>query len=346
MTISAFPVCAGAARGNQRMLGARERDIEAISNSMGTPAEKRSTPAGAMSTTISPRTAGLLWGAVAVVIWGAYLAVARGNVAAGIAPADVVIVRFATAGLILSPWYLSRARTTLNGLRWWQSLALVSLAGPPFILAGVMGFRFAPLSHGAAMQPASVAVVGLVLGAVVLRERVTFWRFVGAGIMLAGLAVIAVPSAFDGGRRAAVGDAFFILAGAMWAAFAVLSRLWSVSPMASTAIVSVLSAVLFLPPLLLMHDARALLSQPLFTLVQLVVVHGILSGVVAVFAFGRAVEMLGASRAASLPALVPVVASLIGVPITGEVPSAPQLAGLATVTLGLVVSQHASTRNR
>jgi drug/metabolite transporter (DMT)-like permease len=81
------------------------------------------------------------------------------------------------------------------------------------------------------------------------------------------------------------------------------------------------------------------LALPAGTLVQQIIIHGVLSGIVAVFAFGRAVELLGPPRAAAFPALVPAVAILVGIPVTGEWPLPVQLAGLGIVTLGLMISQ-------
>jgi drug/metabolite transporter (DMT)-like permease len=64
----------------------------------------------------------------------------------------------------------------------------------------------------------------------------------------------------------------------------------------------------------------------------------LLSGVVAVILFTRAAELLGPARAAIFPALVPGAAILIGIPVAGEWPNAWQIAGLALVSLGLLVA--------
>jgi drug/metabolite transporter (DMT)-like permease len=69
-----------------------------------------------------------------------------------------------------------------------------------------------------------------------------------------------------------------------------------------------------------------------------IVIQGLLAGIVGVLAFTRTVELLGASRAAVFPALVPVAAILIGVPMNGEWPSAAQWLGLVVVTLGLMIA--------
>ena len=61
-------------------------------------------------------------------------------------------------------------------------------------------------------------------------------------------------------------------------------------------------------------------------------------------AYSRAVMLLGAARAALFPSLVPVLAILIGVPLTGEVPDPVQFAGLALVMAGLLAAIHVLRR--
>ena len=295
--------------------------------------------ASALNATLTSTLRGALWGAIAVTIWGVYLAVARANVSGGILPADVAFVRYTVAGLLMLPWLLRHSPSTMAGLGWSKALMLTALAGPLFILVSASGFQFAPLAHGAVVQPAAITVAGLLLGAVLLRDSLTQTRVIGAGVILAGLAFIAGPSALIGGLSSLAGDALFASAGVMWALFSVLSRRWSISPIAATAAVSVLSAVIYLPVYLFTHGINTLAALPIHAIAQLIIVHGILSGVVAVYAFGRAVEMLGAARAAAFPAMVPVVATLVGIPLTGEIPGYLQIAGLVVVTLGLAITQ-------
>lgn len=288
---------------------------------------------------LSPALQGMVWGAVAVAIWGVYLAFSRLSIRTGVAPADLAFVRYVTAGLIMLPWLLRHRPAGLAGIGWGRALGLSLVAGPLFILVGASGFHFAPLAHGAVVQPAAVTIGGLVLGAWLLRLYPSRAGVIGAAVIVAGLALVAGPGLLSGGVMALRGDALFAAAGVMWAAFAVLSRRWNVSPIAATAVVSVLSGAIYGPIYLTTTGLGALLAQPLTTLAEQILVQGVLSGVVAVFAFGRAVELLGAPRAAAFPAMVPAVAIVIGVPLTGEWPTALQIAGLMTVTLGLVLSQ-------
>lgn len=80
-------------------------------------------------------------------------------------------------------------------------------------------------------------------------------------------------------------------------------------------------------------------ALPPAMLAQQVLVQGVLSGVVAVFAFGRAAQLIGPARAAAFPALVPGVAILAGIPVIREVPATIQLAGLLVATAGLLITQ-------
>lgn len=284
------------------------------------------------------RRQGLAFGLLATVIWGGFLVVSRYGVGAGLRVTDLAFLRYLTAGLILLPWLLRHSPHRLAGIGWRKGASLALLAGPLFIIVGASGYRFAPLSHAAVIQLGMLTLVSMLLAALVLGERPTTTRLAGLAIVVAGLAVTAGPGLLHGSSTAWIGDLLFALAGSMWAFFSVLQRRWGIAPLAATAVVSVLSAIAYAPVYLATEGLRIFSTiSPTVLLVQ-IVAQGVLSGVVALFAFSRAVQDLGASRAALFPALSPGVAIVLGIPVTGEVPSMIQLAGLAILTTGLVVA--------
>ena len=130
----------------------------------------------------------------------------------------------------------------------------------------------------------------------------------------------------------------------MFVAFTLLVRRWGVGPLPATAAVSVISAAAAVPAYLLLGEPARLLALPPATLATQVVVQGVLSGVLAIVAFTRAVQLLGAGRAALFPALVPAATLLIGIPVTGEVPSPADWAGMAVASLGLAIAVGALRR--
>jgi len=281
---------------------------------------------------------GLLFGLGAVLIWGSSLAFARAGMTQGLAAMDFALFRYGSAGLVVLPWLLLHQPHTLAGVGWPKGAALALLVGPLFILLGAGGYAFTPLAHGAVIQPAFAMMGTTALAAWVLRDRPPRARLLGIGVMIVGLAVIAGPGLFEGASQAPIGDAMFAFAGLLWASFTVLTNLWRVKALPATAAISAVSALFIIPVYLLTQDLDRIGAMPLVDLLTQVLIQGVLAGVVAVVCFTRAAELLGAARAGIFPALVPAATILIGIPVTGEWPTPPQLTGLMLVSIGLLMA--------
>jgi drug/metabolite transporter (DMT)-like permease len=282
---------------------------------------------------------GILLGVGAVLIWGGYLAYSRLGVTQGLRPPDFAMLRFGVAGLIMLPYLARRGLFDFAGVGFWRTLALTACAGPVFMLIVSGGYVYAPLPHGAVIPPSAMTVSSLLLAALVLGDHPSRARLAGVGVILVGLACVAGSGLMDDtGRLTWLGDILFAVAGFLWAVFTVLQKRWGIDPMQATAAMSVMSLILLLPPFLVWWSFEPILALPPSQLAIQVVVQGVLAGVVAVVAFAAAVVILGASRAALFPPLVPACAILIGIPITGEWPSPLQWIGIAVVTLGLIAA--------
>ncbi|MCW5770887.1 MAG: DMT family transporter [Rhodospirillaceae bacterium] len=279
---------------------------------------------------------GVLLGLAAALIWGGYLAYSRLGVTQGLKPVDFAFLRFSVAGLVTLPFLLRHGAATMAGVGWRRAFILTLCAGPLFMLIVSGAYQFAPLPHGAVVPPSAMTVMSMVLAARVLGDRPSALRVAGVGIILIGLVCVAGGGFVDGRfPQSWIGDLLFATAGSLWAVFTVLQKRWGIAPMQATAALSVMSLVLLLPPFLVFAGFERLLALPPATLATQVVVQGLLAGVVAVVAFAAAVVILGASRAALFPALVPGTAILVGIPLTGEWPSPLQWIGIVVVMLGL-----------
>ncbi|WP_426231672.1 DMT family transporter [Pararhizobium sp. DWP3-4] len=281
---------------------------------------------------------GILCGIIAAIIWGAFLTVSRHGIGAGLQASDLAFMRYSTAGLLLLPMLLWRSPWTLGGIGWCKGAVLALLAGPLFVLIGANGYHFAPLAHGAVIQLGMLTLMSICLAALVLGERLGLLRIVGLAVLIAGLATIAGPGLLSGGSQAWIGDILFAVAGSMFACFTILVRRWKISPVNATLAVSVLSGAVYAPIYLATEGLGRLAAASPAMVIEQVGVQGILSGVVALFAFSEAVQHLGAGRAALFPALAPVVAILLGIPLVGELPTAGQWLGLVIATAGLIVA--------
>jgi drug/metabolite transporter (DMT)-like permease len=282
---------------------------------------------------------GLAWGLLAAIIWSAYSVLARQAVKAGLSPTDLTLLRFLPGGLLLAVWLWRRGLRDLGGLGWRRGLVLAMLAGPGFSLLIMGGFVYAPLAHGVVIAPACQMLTSLALGSWLAHQRWTRESAVGAALVTLGLAFVGGDGLLNpGDGTTPLGDLMFLAAGTSWGLFGALSRRWQVDPMLVTAVVAVLSLALFAPPYLLFADLGRLTSaEPGLLIVQLLA-QGFGAGLVALLAYSRAAALLGSGRAGFFGAMVPAAASLLAIPVLGEVPGPLQVAGIVAVVLGLGVA--------
>ena len=293
-----------------------------------------------------PEWLGVLYGTAAALIWGSQLVMSRAGATMGMDGFDVAALRGGAAGLAMLPWLLSRRRYG-NGpglTPWRHALGLALAAGPLFMILSMAGFHYAPLPHGAVLQPSAMVLTSMLLSALLLGETLRVRRLIGAVVIICGLVMIAGPAILQGDRQTPIGDALFLVAGALFALYSVLSRRWNVGPMQATGSVTVIAAILYVPPYLAFHGLHDLLALPWPMLVAQILVQGLLTGILSLIVFGRAIQILGAGRATLFPALVPGSAVLLGIPVVGEWPTWLQVGGLLVVTLGLVFSLSAGAK--
>jgi drug/metabolite transporter (DMT)-like permease len=279
---------------------------------------------------------GLLCGAGAAVCWAAGFVAARHAVVIGLSPLVVALHRFLWSGLALLPIVAAGGSRNLGGVGWGRGIAITVLGALPFSILSYSGFLLVPLGHGGVIQPSCAAVAGLVLARLVLKEAMPLRRIAGALAIFVGLGVIGAEALRTMGAHGVLGDLVFVITGCSFAIFGMLLRLWRIEPMRATAITSVLSLA-GLPILLFTFDN--MLAAGFFENLLQAVVQGVFSGAVATYLFTRAVALLGAGRAVLFTSLVPGFTLLIGYLALGEVPSVPQLVGLAIVLDGFRLTQ-------
>jgi len=283
---------------------------------------------------------GAACGVGAAVFWAAGFAAARHGITAGLSPFDIAFHRFVWAGIVFLPSVLGAGLRVLGGVGWGRGLALAMTGGPGQAVVSAAGFLAVPLGHGGVIQPAFATLAGMLFAAAVLKERLPTVRIVGAAAIIAGVAAIGSEALTTIGRNGILGDLSFALAGVLFATFAMLLRLWRLAPMRATAVVSSLT-LLYVP----IHAAvfgfgRMIAAGWIENAIQ-VIVQGVFAGPMAIYLFARCVVLLGASRAAVFPALVPAAAIAIGFLVLGETPSVTQLVGLAIVLVGFRLTQRA-----
>jgi len=284
--------------------------------------------------TLSTLVLGLGCGIATVICWAAGLVAAKHGIASGLGPADIAFHRNVWAGLLLLPALAWRDQLhNLAGVGWRRGAILMVLGGIPFSILSYTGFLLVPLGHGGVIQPSCAALGGTLLSAVVLLEPMPAARYLGAIAIIAGLMLLGWEALTTIGSHGIIGDFTFAGAGISFALFALLLRMWRISPMRAVVVVSVVSLACVPFQWAILGFDRMIAAGWADNLLQ-IGVQGVLAGAAAIYLFTRTVVLLGAARAALFPALVPAVTMLIGFLTLGDAPSLVQLAGLIVVGIG------------
>ena len=274
---------------------------------------------------------GMLYGTLAALIWGAWPVVSRFGVQHSLGVADVTALRFAVAGLLLLPLVWRRG---LAGLGWAPALILAAGAGVPYVLVTVGGLALAPAGHAGVIVPSCMLTFSALGSWLFLGDRPDRTRLTGLAVIIAGVVLIGWDGLSGGGLAVWTGDLMFVAGGLCWATYTVAARYWSVDPLHATALVSVISMLLYLPAYLLFGEPQ-IFTAPLEETLFQGLFQGLFAAVLALLFYTRAVALLGAARGAIFAALVPGFALLMAYPALGEVPSGRGLLGVAVVTAGM-----------
>jgi drug/metabolite transporter (DMT)-like permease len=279
---------------------------------------------------------GLAFGLAAAVTWGAHAVVARSGTVAGYTPLDLATLRFAAAGLVMAPfaWRFRRVLAGL-GLRKLSILMLTGGAGNALLFG--YGVTFAPASHGGTVAPITSAVMGVVLAIPLLGEWPTRGRIAAMAAIVAGVLLIGWDGIAGNHPGAWRGDLFLVCAGTTWGCFTGLLRRWRVPALAGNAAICGLSALVLLPPWLLL-GMGAVPQQPLSSTLLQAVAQGVFASAIAVTLYARAAELMGATRAACLATMVPVMAVILSVAILGEPLGGAKLAGVILAVSAMMVA--------
>jgi drug/metabolite transporter (DMT)-like permease len=283
---------------------------------------------------------GIACGIGAAVFWAAGFVAARHGIDIGFTPADLTFHRCFWAGLVLFPLAWRDGLHDLNGVGWGRGAVLTFLGAIGISYSSYSGFLLVPLGHGGIIQPSTAALLGLVLSALVLHERLPPRRAAGAAVIVAGLVVIGGEAIATIGRHGVAGDLLFVLAGTFFGTFGVLLRKWHVPATRATVVVSVVS-LLILPIFAAVEGFSRIAALGFWENLLQALLQGLLAGPGAIYLFTRSVVLLGAGRASVFPTLVPPCVLLIGWIALGSVPSLLQIVGLAIVLIGFRLTQRA-----
>jgi drug/metabolite transporter (DMT)-like permease len=274
-----------------------------------------------------------------ILIFGCQFVDARYAIRQGLSVYDLVALRFGVAGAIGFCVLLRVGLRDLGGLGWRRGATLAVLAGSPYSLAMIGGLHFAPVAHGALLNPGLNLIASTFFGIWLLGERHPVFRFLGMAVVTGGLAMIGWDGLRAVGERFWIGDLLFAATGIAWGLFGTLSRRWAMAPLTTIAAIAFVSLpylpfyACFLAPTL-NHVSFPWLAFHGFY-------QGVLQSFIGILGYAYAAQVLGPSRTALATALVPVTGIVAAIPFLGEWPHPLQWTGLAVVVAGMVLANYA-----
>ncbi len=252
----------------------------------------------------------------------------------GLTPFDLTALRFLVTGALVLPF--ARA--------WWprhlplHAILAMSIFGPGVVYNILMyfGLKGSSAAYGGAFANGSLPIFTILLGLLFARRVPSSRQLIAVLILLVGAVLVAIPGMHAGGNSVASAIGFFLAASAVLSIYFVGVKHWQLEARQALVLVSVPNALLFLPVWFFflpstMQDARwsTILLQAAF--------QGLGPGFLAVILFSISVRILGPTPSAGLAAAVPASATLLAIPILGEVPTTIEWIGIAIVTAGLVL---------
>jgi drug/metabolite transporter (DMT)-like permease len=280
-------------------------------------------------------TGGALYGLAAVSIWSGWIVVARLGLRTSLTPWDIAALRFGVAGLLLVP-YLLRKGLAIERLGWLGFLALVLGGGAPMVLLANAGLLFAPAAHAGALFPGVMPLMVALIAAPVLHEPLTPAKRIGFALILAGVVGIVYGAGGTIGTPQNIGHLLFLGSALLWACYTIAMRRARLDGLHAAAIAAVGALVLYLPAYAAIAGASLFKAPPADVALQ-AFVQGVLTAVISLLLYGRAVSILGASSGAAFASLCPAMTALLAIPILGEWPSAIDWIAIALISVGVYV---------
>ncbi len=307
---------------------------------------------------LSPRAVGALAAVVTVIIWTAFIVVARAaaDPARGgvLNPFDIVYARLWGAGLILLPWgwwLVRRARRTdptagsffgLSPLPLRQTVIAGFFGGFLYAMLAYSGFVFAPAAHASVLMPGSLPLWTALLAIPVLGDRISATRALGLALIVCGDLLVGGSSLLHALDGSGVwrGDVLFMAAAFTWSIYSVLARRYALQAVQATIAITVFGFFAFVPGysllLWLQWVPGHVFQAPFGDVGAQMLMQGVGSVVISGITFTRMIQHYGPVRSTMITALVPGLSAIAATVFLGEPLVWNLVLGLTLVTAGIL----------
>ena len=293
-----------------------------------------------------------------VLIWTAFIVIARASAMRSLTAIDISMCRFVGAGLILGAWTVWKLRQPGVHAQWLGfsllparlTMAAAGFAGIGYSFFAYSGFFFAPAAHASVLLPGLLPLWTALLAVLVLGERIAPRRAAALGLLALGAVLVggvSIAQALAAGKGVWKGDVLFMCGSFCWACYGIMLRKHPLDPIAVTAALSIFCLVTAVPVYAVLVFAGLVTSElgsaPWAEIAFHVLVQGGLSVVVSGITFAMMVRHYGPMRSTMITALVPGLSAMAAALLLAEPLVWNVVLGLACVTLGIVLGVKAQS---
>lgn len=273
---------------------------------------------------------------LAMLIFGSNFVISRHAVLNGLTSHDLLAMRFGIAGLLLLPGFIAGGVATCNSVGWGRGVLLAIMSGFPMSFLLLTGVTYAPAAHGATIGPGLVTVISIIGSVVLFGAVITRQLVIGIVGVLLGLVSLGIAGTTHTNPSILFGDLCFVGVGLIWGLYPLLVQLWRLDALKVTSVVAVLSMVYL--PFYALFFFRGFDVAPWWVIALHGVNQGVLNVILGLWLWSLAARALGPAVAGRFPPTIPVIGTLLGIPVLGETPTGLQVAGIALIIGGLFIA--------
>jgi len=253
-----------------------------------------------------------------------------------IPPVTLGLLRYSTPALIMLPLLL-RSSAAYRRAGWVKCAIMVCGSGAPFFLVCSLGMTFAPAAHVGVMLPGVMPMFVALFAFLLFGERYGGARLLGYGLVLAGAVALGGASLVEAAAGDWRGHALLLFSAASWACFTLAFKRSGLTAWQAAALINGVSVVIMVAIDAVQGGPR-LWDIPWQIVVTQGFAQGILSGLLALAAYGYAVSVLGAPKASAFVSLTPALTAVIAALTLAEWPDGITIAAVLLVGGGVALA--------
>lgn len=271
-----------------------------------------------------------LAGLLIVLIWSGWITISRFGVQNQLTPADITMLRYVTALLVVSPFFYSyKWKKHSIG----QYFVIGLGVGFPYTLASFYGLTAIKAAHAGVLINGMLPIFGAIAALIFFGQRVSFKRY--GAILIMCLANFLMMGENILSSDHLVGIFLLLSAAAIYTTHMIGVRKWEFNWKDVLVTVPLVNTILFFPMWFLLPSN--LFEASLNEIVLQAVYQGIVVNVIALSCVAYAIRQLGTITVSLLMSFVPVTTAILAWIVLGEQLSQLEIAGIAGCTAGLII---------